>query len=171
MASELSPGEWAVLGVVGEGPTHGFAVSRLLAPTGQLGRIWTLPRPVVYQVIKKLLDQGLLRERGTESSAKGPVRTVVGMTPAGRAALRRWLQEPVDHVRDVRSLLLLKLALLDRSGGDPRPLVDAQRTRLAAQLEALAGARDAAEGFDRVMLEWRIASSRATLEFLSVVSL
>lgn len=169
MAPELSAGEWAVLGAVCEGPTHGFAVSRLLAPTGWLGRIWTVPRPVVYQVLKKLLEQGLIQERGTESSAKGPARTIVGATPAGRAAMGRWLQEPVDHVRDVRSLLLLKLALLDRSGGDPSPLVEAQRTRMASQLEALAAARDAAEGFDRVMLEWRIASSRATLEFLAVV--
>ncbi len=159
-----------MLGVVAEGPTHGFAVSQLLAPAGRLGRIWTLPRPVVYQVLKKLLEQGLIDERGTESSAKGPVRTIVGATPAGRAAVRRWLQEPVDHVRDVRSLLLLKLALLDRAGRDPGPLVEAQKARLAGQLEALAQARDAADGFDRVILEWRMASSRATLDFLAVVA-
>ncbi|HET6963914.1 MAG TPA: PadR family transcriptional regulator [Acidimicrobiales bacterium] len=170
MAPDLTPGEWAVLGVVSEGPTHGFAVSQLLAPTGRLGRIWTLPRPVVYQVLKKLLERGLIEERRTESSAKGPARTIVGATPAGRAALRRWLQEPVDHVRDVRSLLLLKLALLDRSGRDAGPLIQAQKARLAGQIEALGQARDQAEGFDRVLLEWRIASSRATVEFLAVVA-
>ena len=166
---DLTPGDWAVLGVVAEGPTHGFAVAQLLAPGGRLGRIWTLPRPVVYQVMKKLLQLGLIRERRTERSARGPVRTVVGITPAGRAALRRWLDEPVDHVRDIRSLLLLKLALLDRAGADPGALIAAQRERLAAQLEALERSRDEAGGFDRVILEWRIASSRATMEFLQVV--
>ena len=166
MATDLSPGEWAVLGVVAEGPTHGFAVAQLLGPDGQLGRIWTLPRPVVYQVIKKLLQLRLIAERRTEAGARGPVRTVVGLTPAGRAAIRRWLQEPVDHVRDVRSMLLLKLALLDRAGTDPMPLIQAQRDRLVAQLEALERSRAEAAGFERVLLEWRMASSRATVEFL-----
>lgn len=162
----LNPGDWAVLGVVGEGPVHGFAVAQLLGPDGALGRIWTLPRPVVYQVIKKLLQLGLIAERRTEAGARGPVRTVLGLTPSGRAALKRWLREPVDHVRDVRSLLLLKLALLERAGTDPTPLVAAQRERVAAQLEALRAGRDQSEGFDRVLLDWRIASSTATLDFL-----
>lgn len=34
-----------------------------------------------------------------------------------------WLREPVEHVRDVRSQLLTKLALLDRTGADPRELL------------------------------------------------
>lgn len=169
MDIELSTGEWAVLGAVAEAPTHGFAVAQLLAPDGDLGRIRTLPRPVVYQVMRKLVALGLLAARRTEPSHRGPIRTVVAVTPVGRAALRRWLHEPVDHVRDVRSLLLLKLALLDRAGADPAPLIQAQQHRLTDQLLALEAARDAAEGFERVLVEWRIASSRATLEFLAVV--
>ncbi len=162
----LNPGEWAVLGVLAEGPTHGFAVAQLLGPEGALGHIWTLPRPVVYQVIKKLLQLGLISERRTEAGTRGPVRTVVGLTPGGRAAIKQWLKEPVDHVRDVRSMLLLKLALLDRAGADPTPLVAAQRARLVGQLEMLVADRDRAGGFDRVVLDWRIASSTATIEFL-----
>lgn len=166
MAAELSPGEWAVLGAVAEKPTHGFAVAQLLAPDGVLGRVWTVPRPVVYQVIKKLVERGLLAERKTEPGRRGPVRTIVGATPAGRRALRNWLAEPVDHVRDVRSLLLLKLALLDRAGTDPSALVAAQAEKVQAQLAGLTRSRRQARGFERVLLEWRIASSRATVEFL-----
>lgn len=169
MDLDLSPGEWAVLGAVAEGPTHGFAVAQLLALDGELGRVWTLPRPVVYQVIQKLLQLGLVKPRGTETSRRGPVRTVIGVTPAGRAAVRRWLAEPVDHVRDVRSLLLLKLALIDRRGGDPAALIEAQRNRVRTQLDSLTKGRKSVAGFDRVILEWRIAGSRATLDFLRVV--
>lgn len=167
MGELLSPGEWAVLGVVAEKPTHGFAVAQTLAPEGGLGRVWTLPRPVVYQVLKKLHALGLVEQRKTEPGRRGPTRTVVGVTPEGRAALRRWLAEPVDHVRDVRSLLLLKLALHDRAGTDPERLLRAQAIKLSAQLQALVEARGRAEGFDRVVLEWRIASSQATADFLS----
>lgn len=166
---DLSPGEWAVLGAFAEGPTHGFAIAQMLAPDGELGRVWTLPRPVVYQVIQKLLQLGLIRPRGTETSRRGPVRTVIGVTPAGRAAVRRWLNEPVDHVRDVRSQLLLKLALIDRQGGDPAALIEAQVAKVRSQLDSLTKARKGVDGFDRVILEWRIASSRATLDFLRVV--
>ncbi len=159
-----------MLGVVAEGPTHGFAVAQLLAPDGALGRVWTLPRPAVYQVVKKLVQLGLIAERSTERSDRGPVRTIVGITPAGGRALRRWLEEPVDHVRDVRSMLLLKLALLDRSHGDPRLLIEGQRRRLAAQMDGLEENRAGAVGFERVLLEWRVSSSKATIEFLDAIS-
>ena len=108
---ELSAGEWAVLGVIAEGPTHGFAVAQLLAPTGPLGQIWSLPRPIVYQAIKKLLQLELITERATERSSRGPQRTILATTANGRRAVRDWLGQPVEHVREVRSLLLLKLAL------------------------------------------------------------
>ena len=68
----LSTGEWAVLGVIAEGPTHGFALAQLLAPNGPLGRIWSLPRPIVYQAIKKLLLLGLISEQATGPAAGDP---------------------------------------------------------------------------------------------------
>ena len=168
-APDLSPGEWAVLGAVAEGPTHGFSVSQLLSPEGALGRIWTLPRPVVYQILKKLMQMGLVVERSTERSDRGPNRTIVGASPAGDAAVRRWLDEPVDHVRDVRSMLLLKLALLDRRQRDSRPLIEAQRRRLVPVMAALDRARRATDGFERVLAEWRFTSSHATVEFLDSI--
>lgn len=168
-APDLSPGDWAVLGLVAEEPTHGFAVARLLSPTGEVGRVWTVPRPAVYQVMRKLQSLGLIAERSSQSSRTGPTRTIMAITAAGRKELHHWLTEPVDHVRDVRSLLLLKLALVSRSGGDITPLVDAQRMRLEPQIDALDRSRRYTEGFERVLAEWRYASSLATLEFLHAV--
>jgi len=46
--------------------------------------------------------------------------SIFRVTPEGREALTRWLQEPVEHVRDVRSLLLLKLVFAARLEADPR---------------------------------------------------
>lgn len=163
---ELSAATWAVLGVLAEGPTHGFAVAQLLGAGGPLGRVWSVPRPLVYRELNRLVQLGLAVERATERSEQGPARTIVAITPAGRRAARRWLARPVDHVREVRSALLLKLALLDRAGTDPRPLLEAQRQRLQPQLAGLEKLCDRAEGFDLVLAQWRLASSRATLQFL-----
>jgi PadR family transcriptional regulator AphA len=163
---ELSPAAWAVLGVVAEGPTHGFALAQILAADGALGQVWTLPRPMVYRELSKLVALGLVAERATEHSHRGPARTIVAVTPAGRRTVKDWLAAPVDHVRDVRSSLLLKLALLQRAGVDPRPLLRAQQQRLGPQLAGLEQLRDRAVGFERLLGQWRLASSQATLQFL-----
>ena len=47
----LSLSEWTVLTVVSQQPTHGFAVAQLTAPCGELGRIWQIPRPVIYRAM------------------------------------------------------------------------------------------------------------------------
>ena len=114
---DLSLSEWTVLGIVAEGPTHGWPVVQELAPDGAIGRIWTVSRPLVYRTLATLTASGLVEEHGEVPGARGPRRTIVRVTRTGRAALRWWLDEPVDHVREVRSALLVKLALRDPRGG------------------------------------------------------
>ena len=48
--------EWTVLVVLSQRPAHGFAVSLLTAPDGELGRIWRIPRPVVYRAMSRLVE-------------------------------------------------------------------------------------------------------------------
>jgi len=88
-------GEWAVLALLVEEPVHGFAVARAMAPDGEVGRIWSVRRPLVYRAIDTLTEMGLVRSRATEPSRSGPRRTVIEATPAGRRALKAWLAEPV----------------------------------------------------------------------------
>jgi len=141
-----------------------------MVPDGPIGRVWTMPRPVVYQALNKLTLAGLVAERATEASNRGPDRTIVAATPSGKRAVRRWLGTPVDHIRDVRSLLLLKLALLDRVDADPTPLINAQHAHFALLLEPLRAYRDRADGFERVLASWRLQSCEATLEFLQTIA-
>ena len=68
---------------------------------------------------------------------RGPNRTILAPTAAGREALMRGSAEPVDHVRDVRSLLLLKLVFADRLDVDARPMLEAQHDANAASVAAL----------------------------------
>jgi DNA-binding PadR family transcriptional regulator len=166
----LLPGDWAVLGVVAEGAVHGFAVAQLMGPGGELGRIWSLPRPLVYQALKKLAGLGLIAERAVVSSHRGPQRTMVAVTPRGRRAIVRWLSEPVEHVREVRSLLLLKLALIDRRGGDPSELLAAQRHVLLPIVSNLEEQHQASSGFEQVLATWRLESTLAVLRFLDQAS-
>jgi PadR family transcriptional regulator AphA len=165
----LSLAERTVLAVLSERPAHGFAVARLTAPDGELGRIWHIPRPVVYRSIGRLLDAGLLTAAAVESG-RGPQRPRYTVTPPGRQATARWLNTPVQHVRDVRSQLLLKLALLDRAGRDPTDLLSRQKTVLEPIAAAIKSERPANQGFDRTLLAWRRASAAAALAFLDDIT-
>jgi PadR family transcriptional regulator AphA len=167
--ASLSLAEWTVLAVVSERPTHGFAIAQLTAPTGELGRIWHIPRPIVYRSIGRLLESGLVTPEAVESG-RGPRRTIYTVTPDGRQAVASWLDTPVQHVREVRSHLLLKLALLDRSGGDPTGLLSRQKAVLMPIALAIKAERQERKGFDATLLAWRRATAAATLSFLDDIT-
>jgi len=167
----LSPGEWAVLGLVAERPCHGFAVRKALGPSGEVGRVWSLPGPLVYRALGTLQAKGLAEVVGSERSQVGPQRTLVTATQAGRDALVTWLSEPVDHLRDFRSLFMLKLALLDRAGEEPRTLLEAQKARVAPIVASLEQQVTAGAGFDRTLAMWRLESARAAQRFLDELAI
>ncbi|HEY7262185.1 MAG TPA: PadR family transcriptional regulator [Trebonia sp.] len=165
----LSLPEWLVLAILSEQSRHGFAVAQLTAADGELGRVWQIPKAVVYRAIGRLLDAGLVVPEGKEPGL-GPQRTVYTVTPAGRAAVRRWLRTPVAHVRDIRSHLLLKLAMLDRAGDDPTDLLRSQREVLEPITRAIESSHAPGGGFDATLLAWRRATAVAALEFIDVIA-
>jgi DNA-binding PadR family transcriptional regulator len=159
---ELLLGEWACLGVLAQGPAHGFAVAKRLAPSGDVGRIWSMSRALTYRALDQLERRGLVERRGEVPGIAGGPRRILAPTPAGRRALRRWLRQPVHHLRDVRAELLLKLRLSTDLGVDPAPLVEAQRAVFAPVFTALAAETPPADP----VAQWRFESSRAVERFL-----
>jgi DNA-binding PadR family transcriptional regulator len=162
----LSLAEWIVLCLISEAPSHGFAIARTLSEDGDLGRIWRVPKPVIYRALQRLEVVGLVATIELQPSSEGPVRSLVDVTEAGRRAAAEWLTKPARHNRDIRSELLLKLALLDRVQADPAPLLAAQRAQLEPVAEALKAKLDCTTGFDRVIILWRWETLAATLRFL-----
>jgi DNA-binding PadR family transcriptional regulator len=162
---ELSIADWVVLGLVAEGPTHGWPIVRALRADGPIGRVWTVPRPVVYRSLATLTEQGYIEAVDDATTSRGPQRTIVRATRRGRAAVRRWLETPVEHVREVRTELLVKLALLARSKQDARRLVERQIEHLAPVVGAVSP-RPKGEGFDLVLARWRREQAVAVDRFL-----
>ncbi|MEN3282612.1 MAG: hypothetical protein V7607_3752 [Solirubrobacteraceae bacterium] len=166
---ELTAGEWAALALLAEGPTHGFAIARTMAPDGEVGKIWTVRRPLVYRALETLTGMGLARAGGTVASSAGPQRTVLHATPTGKRAVTRWLREPVAHVRDARSLLMLKLLFLTRREADLEPLLTAQREHFAELGDKLTSVAATVEGFDRALVLWRLESTTAAIRFVEAM--
>jgi DNA-binding PadR family transcriptional regulator len=165
----LSLAEWLVLCLVCEQPRHGFAITRLLMADGAMGEIWRVPKPVVYRALQRLEELGLVRTAEQQPSSQGPVRSLIAATAPGSEAAAAWLTRPVAHARDVRSELLVKLALLDRAGRDPQPLAEAQRELLVPIAGALRTRLGEAAGFDRTLVLWRYETVSATVRFLDAL--
>jgi DNA-binding PadR family transcriptional regulator len=165
----LSLSEWVVLALVAERPTHGFPIAQLTASGGELGRIWHVPRPVVYRSLGRLADAGLVAAEGSEPG-RGPQRVIYKITAAGSTAVGSWLRTPVHHVREVRSHLLMKLALLDRAGADPADLLQRQREALLPIARAISAESPPPAGFEATILAWRRANAAAALSFLADVT-
>ena len=162
----LAPGEWAVLALLSERPSHGWAVASQLDPSGELGSVWSLGRPLVYRSIDILAERGLIEPAGHEPGLRGPNRTIYRTTCAGATALVQWLEEPVEHVRDVRSLLLLKLIFAERTGIDPTPMLEAQHVTIRDAVAMLSDRMRASAGSEAILLRFRLESTKAVQRFV-----
>jgi PadR family transcriptional regulator AphA len=159
-------GEWACLGVLYPSPTHGFAIAARLKPTGDVGRVWSLSRPLTYRSLEQLTAREYIHAIGEEPGIAGGNRTVLAATRTGRAQLRRWLHTPVAHLRDLRSELLLKLVIADVCQIDVGDMLEAQRDHIE-QLAATLATKADADGPADVVAMWRSESSHAALRFLA----
>jgi DNA-binding PadR family transcriptional regulator len=159
-------GDYLLLGLIAERPTHGFALSRQVARNGPIGRVYEISRPNVYQAICRLTATGLVVPVGTERTSVGPQRTLVRATLAGRHLAQTWLDQPARHVRDLDTELLLKLFLLERAGRDATPLLQAQRRVLQPIGASLSAQRQWARDFDQTIVAWRHAAALAAMHFL-----
>jgi DNA-binding PadR family transcriptional regulator len=162
---DLLLGEWACLGVLYPSPMHGFAVAAHLAPDADIGRVWSLSRPLTYRSLDQLEARGFVAPIAHEPGKAGPNRTVLAATRSGRARLRSWVRTPVEHLRDLRSELLLKLVLATHCDIDLQGMLAAQleHTRLLA--DALSSGSAIGAPHDPVML-WRSESANAAVRFL-----
>jgi molybdopterin-binding protein len=163
MPSDLGLAEHACLSLIVEGVDHGWAIGSLLAQDGELGRIWTLSRPLTYRAIDQLVDLRLVARSGT-ARGRGRERSLLRATAAGRRVAARWLDHPVEHLRDVRTELLLKLTLRARAGLPATSLVEAQRDQFADTIERLTVLGPEAAG--DVVARWRREHARAVRRFL-----
>lgn len=156
----LGLAQGACLSLVAIGHHHGWALVRELAPDGDIGRIWSLSRPLTYRTIDQLVDRGLVERAGTEPGS-GPARAVLAITAEGARRARRWVVTPVEHLRDTRTELLVKLELGGRLGADRATFIRAQRAAFAPIIDSMAHRPD-----QDLVDVWRGESSASVARFL-----
>jgi DNA-binding PadR family transcriptional regulator len=166
---QLLLGEWACLGILYQARAHGFAIAARLKPAGDVGRVWSLSRPLTYRSLDQLSARGYIEPIGEEPGIAGGNRTILTVTRTGRAQFRKWLSTPVEHLRDLRSELLLKLVLAEICELDIADMLEQQRAQIAGIASAFAARVDAEHGTDVVAL-WRSEASQAALRFVDHIT-
>lgn len=160
--------EHALLGFVRQTPRHGYDIFQALSDPAGLGLVWRLKQSRLYALLGKLEDHGYL-ESTLEPQQARPPRKVFHLTPAGEAALRRWVTTPVDHGRQLRLEFLAKLYFARQEGeATAVALIAAQkeacRRWLAEQQKQAAAAR--ARPYDWLVHQFRLGQMEAMLDWL-----
>jgi PadR family transcriptional regulator AphA len=187
MASAEMPAEHAILGLLTlegdrEGEGYGYDLARHFTGDQPLATVLRLEPGMLYHHLKKLARARWV-DVTVEPQGTRPPRQVYRLTPAGRDELHRWLSEPVARTREIRLEFLVKLyfarrldpALATRLLTEQTEIcrrlatsLSRQRANLDIELAAAEGNQaEATRSFRQLVLDLRLAQTRAALDWLS----
>ncbi len=156
-----------LLALLAKEPAHGYELKLALEQT--FGEAYPSPNiGQIYVTLKRLEQDGLVRSQDVEQTTR-PNKRVYELTPAGREALRAWVDEPSDGPR-VRDDFFTKLVLAPMAGlADRMELINKQRRHylgIMRNLTGLAAASDRADAPARLLIEGAILHLQADLDWL-----
>ena len=166
--SNLTPLGYALIGLAIAEPRTGYALRKVFETT-PMGRYSSSPGSI-YPALAKLEGNGLLEKRPASGAAKENYHA----TRKGRAALKRWLVDPVtlDDVANNMEVTMLRFAFLESVGDVTRTIeflysfreaVDAHLKQLRVYMKSAAGASLSAHG--RLAMESGIGGYAAQLKW------
>jgi PadR family transcriptional regulator AphA len=185
MASAEMPAEHAILGLLtlegaGDGEGYGYDLARHFTGDQPLAGVLRLEPGMLYHHLKKLARAGWV-DVTIESHGTRPPRQVYRLTPAGHDELHRWLSEPVARTREIRLEFLVKLyfarrldpTVADRLLAEQTAICRAlelsmarQRATIVPDVENDEGNPGADRAFRRLVLDLRLAQTRAAIAWL-----
>jgi DNA-binding PadR family transcriptional regulator len=130
---ELGPTAYVVLGMLRREPRSGYEIKQAVDRSTRF--FWAASYGQIYPELAKLAEAGLVE--GDEQPTGGRKRTVYRLTAAGRAELRRWLDELPQRL-ELRDEALLKLFFAGAADrGKALEIVDAKQRVAEEKLAAL----------------------------------
>src|SRR5262245_3588741 len=138
----LTNAELAILGLLAEGPSHGYEIERRIEERGM--REWTeLGFSSIYFLLKKLMARGLV-EQSTADAVNPRARKTFELTKAGLALHVEETRRAIAEPRPVFPALLVGLANWPAlPSATAATALDERSTALAAELVRLRQKRDA----------------------------
>jgi PadR family transcriptional regulator, regulatory protein AphA len=164
----LTTTEGAVLGLVAFGERSGYELAHLAA--NSVRHLWIPSQSQIYKTLPRLAGRGLARKRQVEQQGR-PDKALYRISPAGRKALRRWLDEVEEEPASGRVVFPLKLFFCSfASPGTAQAQLAAYRRFLTRRLETYealrCSPRRSDDPYPRHVLEHGITRVRATIAWV-----
>jgi DNA-binding PadR family transcriptional regulator len=156
-----------LLALLAKEPAHGYELKLALEAT--FGQAYPSPNiGQIYVTLKRLEQDGLVCSQDVAQATR-PNKRVYDLTPAGREALRAWVEEPSDGPR-IRDEFFIKLILAPMAGlADRMALMNAQRRHylgLMRKLTDLQADADPTDPAARLLIEGAVLHLQADLLWL-----
>ncbi|MFI1439142.1 PadR family transcriptional regulator [Streptomyces fructofermentans] len=171
--------EHAILVSLLEKPGSGYELARRFDRS--IGRFWTATHQQIYRVLNRMEREGLLAVREVPQQGR-PDKKEYSVADPGRAALSRWLHEPIEP-ESLRHDLAVKIR--GTAFDDPAALIGEVERHRAAHCDRLAhylagelrdftgpdapAPLDAGQELQHVVLRGGIAYERMTIAWLDDV--
>ncbi|HWR65568.1 MAG TPA: PadR family transcriptional regulator [Bellilinea sp.] len=161
--------EYILLGLLAQGPAHGYDLHKQLATLDGLSAIWHVKQSQLYALLDKLEGMGYLQSVSTPGTAYA-LRKQYHLTESGRQAFDAWLISPVQHAREMRQGFLARLYFARLSSAAAvQQLIDAQYTTCLDWQHDIQPELDATsdlKSFQRVVSLFRLNQINAMLNWL-----
>jgi DNA-binding PadR family transcriptional regulator len=161
--------EFALLGLLLQGPCHGYELHKKLNEENGIGMIWGIKMANLYAQLDKLEQNGLISGEVVVTDQR-PNRRRFSLTDPGKEAFNAWLLQPINHPRDFRQEFMVRFYFMTREY--PELLPD----YLAAQIEICSGwltsTQDREEtktppgSFDKAVIHFRQSQIQSMLDWL-----
>jgi DNA-binding PadR family transcriptional regulator len=156
------------LGLIAVQPQHGYDLVAHFQSPEQLGCVWTMSQSQIYNVLKRLENQGFIVGQQVESEV-APTRTEYSITLDGIAELDAWLFEhqPSSSVRGIRVEFVSKLHICRLVRHDPEPIIAKQRAECVRQRDRILIQRERSDSVtEGLALDFVISQLNAAIAWL-----
>lgn len=157
----------AVLGLLQQGPRHGYDLKRLV------DHYFAPDRPVafaqVYSALSRLESRGRIRLDGIER-AEGPDRRRYAITDEGSAELDRWMSMPLEPQPHLQAALFTKVVLAILGGRPVIPIVDTERHAHLERMRELTAIRRSASLPVALLADYALFHLEADLRWLDLTA-
>jgi DNA-binding PadR family transcriptional regulator len=164
--------ELALLGLLCEGASHGYELTRHFSEDTELAQVCQLEMSLLYALLKKLEKEGLVIGH-EEPVSEHKTRHVVELSEEGKHLFEKWLSQPVKRTREMRLDFLVKLYFARRHGDtEAIALVQRQYDYNLSLLDHLKEERKKLQNqegniYKRWVLEFRIEQNEGSLRWLA----
>jgi PadR family transcriptional regulator, regulatory protein AphA len=163
--------EFALLGLLRDGPLHGYQLHQQISDPASLGLVWRIKQAHLYALLERFEKEGYISST-LQPQEDRPTRRVYQLTESGRAAFQGWLSSPVERPRGMRGQIQAKLYFIQSEDRQVRSrLIANQRQVCRKWLEeeehVTAGANELST-YELLVYQFRAGQIQAMLDWLDV---